>query len=112
MPTGWKPECGSESRKKQHCRLVSLSDMFVQQERTKVQLTWDLSVKPLSENSCCDYCGRERAGCRQRYRLPLCTEIGSTKRPSRRAFSRHRLVLELRHCAGLSGLISSRRGIP
>ncbi len=26
---------------KQHCRLVSLSDMFVQQERTKMQLTWD-----------------------------------------------------------------------
>jgi hypothetical protein len=37
---------------KQHCRLVSLSDMFAQQERTKMQLTWDLSVKPLSENSC------------------------------------------------------------
>src|SRR6266404_5857169 len=29
---------------KQHCRLVSLSDMFVQQERTKMQLTWDTSV--------------------------------------------------------------------
>jgi len=37
---------------KQHCRLVSLSDMFVQQERTKMQLTWDTSVRPLSENSC------------------------------------------------------------
>jgi len=37
---------------KQHCRLVSLSDMFIQQERTKMQLTWDTSVRPLSENSC------------------------------------------------------------
>jgi hypothetical protein len=37
---------------KQHCRLVSLSDMFVQQERTKVQLSRELTVKPLSENSC------------------------------------------------------------
>jgi len=37
---------------KQHCRLVSLSDMFVQQQRTKMQLTWDTSVRPLSENSC------------------------------------------------------------
>jgi hypothetical protein len=54
----WKSE-------KQHCRLVSPSDMFVQQERTKVQLTWDLSVKPLSENSCCDYCGREKSGLRE-----------------------------------------------
>jgi hypothetical protein len=34
---------------KQHCRLVSLSDTFAQQEHRKVQ---DLTVKPLSESSC------------------------------------------------------------
>jgi len=38
-----------EIAEKQNCRLVSLSDMFAQQERTKVQLTWDMTVKPLSE---------------------------------------------------------------
>jgi len=37
---------------KQHCRLVSMSDMFVQQEPTRMQFTWDTSLRPLSENSC------------------------------------------------------------
>src|SRR6266850_5906085 len=37
---------------KEHCRLVSRSDMFAQQERVKMQLTWDLIVKPLSGNTC------------------------------------------------------------
>jgi len=41
-----------EIAEKQHGRLISLSDMFAQQERTKVLLTWDMSVKPLSESSC------------------------------------------------------------
>jgi hypothetical protein len=35
---------------KQHYRLLLLSDMFVRQERIKVQLSWDLAVKPLSES--------------------------------------------------------------
>jgi hypothetical protein len=37
---------------KQRCRLVSVSDMFAQQERVKVQLAWEMTVKPLSESSC------------------------------------------------------------
>jgi hypothetical protein len=37
---------------KQRCRLVSMSDMFAQQERVKVQLTWETTVKPLSESTC------------------------------------------------------------
>ena len=37
---------------KQHCRLVSLSDLFDQQQRAKIQLAWDMTVKPLSESSC------------------------------------------------------------
>src|SRR5258708_10023648 len=41
-----------ETADKQHCRLVSLSDVFTQQERTKVQLAWDMSVTQLSESSC------------------------------------------------------------
>src|SRR3977135_1743487 len=41
-----------EIAEKQHGRLVSLSDMFAQQERTKVLLTWDMRGKPLSESSC------------------------------------------------------------
>jgi len=43
--------CTEDITETQHCRLVSPSDMFVQQERTKMQLTWDTSVRPLSENS-------------------------------------------------------------
>jgi hypothetical protein len=37
---------------KQLCRLVSLSDMFDQQQRAKVQFAWDITVKPLSESGC------------------------------------------------------------
>jgi hypothetical protein len=37
---------------KQRCWLVSVSDMFVQQERVKVQLTWEMTVKRVSETSC------------------------------------------------------------
>src|SRR6266404_472684 len=37
---------------KQHCRLVSLSDMFIQQQHSKMQLAWDMTVKPLSNSSC------------------------------------------------------------
>jgi hypothetical protein len=37
---------------KQHCRLVSLSVMFNQQQRTKVHLAWGMTVKPLSESRC------------------------------------------------------------
>ena len=41
-----------ETADKQHCRLVSLSDMFIQQQRSKMRLAWDMTVKPLSESSC------------------------------------------------------------
>ena len=41
-----------ETAEKQHCRLVSLSDMFVEQQRSKVQLSWEMTVKPLSNSSC------------------------------------------------------------
>jgi hypothetical protein len=37
---------------KQHCRLVSLSDMFIQQQRSKMRLAWDTTVKLLSASSC------------------------------------------------------------
>ena len=37
---------------KQHCRLVSLSDLFDQLQHAKIQLAWDMTVKPLSESSC------------------------------------------------------------
>ncbi len=37
---------------KDHLRVVSLSDMFVQQNRVKVQLSWDMLLKPLSADSC------------------------------------------------------------
>ena len=38
------PHWTEDFAEKQHCRLVSVSDMFVRQERTKMQLTWDSSV--------------------------------------------------------------------
>ncbi len=41
-----------EVAEKQHSRLRSISDMFVQGERATVQLTWDMTVKPISDNSC------------------------------------------------------------
>jgi hypothetical protein len=37
---------------KQHCRVISTSDVFVQGSRTTVHVVWDLSVTPLTENSC------------------------------------------------------------
>jgi len=37
---------------KKHSRLVSWSDMFAQQQRAKLQLVWDMAVKPLSAISC------------------------------------------------------------
>jgi hypothetical protein len=41
-----------EISEKQHSHLVSISDMFVQGERAAVQLTWDMTVRSLSESSC------------------------------------------------------------
>ena len=41
-----------ETAEKQHCRMVSLSDMFIQQQRSEMQLAWDMAVKPLSESNC------------------------------------------------------------
>jgi hypothetical protein len=41
-----------EIAEKQHSYLASISDMFVQGERAVVQLTWDMTVKPLSKTSC------------------------------------------------------------
>ena len=41
-----------DTAEKHHCLLVSLSDMFAEQERIKMQLTWDLIVKPLSGSTC------------------------------------------------------------
>ena len=35
-----------------HCRMVSLSDSFVPNERTKVQVIWDLSVEPIDDEHC------------------------------------------------------------
>jgi hypothetical protein len=36
----------------EHSRLVSRSDMFAQQHGAKLQLVWDMVVKPLSVSSC------------------------------------------------------------
>jgi hypothetical protein len=41
-----------EIAERQHCQVVSISDMFVQGERAALQMIWDMTVKPLSENSC------------------------------------------------------------
>lgn len=35
-----------------HCRMVSLSDVYTAQGRTKVRIIWDLSVKPIDEGRC------------------------------------------------------------
>jgi hypothetical protein len=35
-----------------HCHMVSISDAFSRNGRTKVQIIWDLSVKPLGANRC------------------------------------------------------------
>jgi len=35
-----------------HCRMVSTSDVFTPNGRTKVQVIWDLSVKKVDDNRC------------------------------------------------------------
>ncbi|SEW25453.1 hypothetical protein [Luteibacter sp. 329MFSha] len=35
-----------------HCRMVSLSDVFAPQGRSRVQVIWDLSVEAIDETSC------------------------------------------------------------
>jgi hypothetical protein len=35
-----------------HCRVISISDVFAPNGRTKVQVVWELSVKPIDEKSC------------------------------------------------------------
>lgn len=42
----------AEVAEKQHCHMVSLSDVFTPRGWTTVQVIWDLSVKPLDANSC------------------------------------------------------------
>jgi len=42
----------AEVAEKQHCRMVSLSDVLTPRGWTTVQVIWDLSVKPLDANSC------------------------------------------------------------
>lgn len=37
---------------KHHCRMVSISDAFTPNGRTKVQVIWDLSVKKIDDKSC------------------------------------------------------------
>jgi hypothetical protein len=37
---------------KDHCRMVSISDAFTPNGRTRVQVIWDLSVKKIDANSC------------------------------------------------------------
>lgn len=37
---------------KQHIHLTSVSDQFVQGERSTVQLTWDMKVKAINKDSC------------------------------------------------------------
>ncbi len=34
-----------------HCRVISLSDVFSPNGRTKVKVTWELSVKPIDANT-------------------------------------------------------------
>lgn len=48
MVQHWKEQI----TEKQHIHLTSVSDMFVQNERTTLQLTWDMKVKALSTDSC------------------------------------------------------------
>jgi len=35
-----------------HCRMVSISDVITKNGRSKVQVVWDLSAKPLDDGSC------------------------------------------------------------
>jgi hypothetical protein len=37
---------------KHHCRMVSHSDVYTPHGHTKVQVTWDLSVKPIDDARC------------------------------------------------------------
>jgi hypothetical protein len=37
---------------RQHCRVISTSDVFVQGSRTTVHVVWELSVTPLTDSSC------------------------------------------------------------
>lgn len=37
---------------KNHCRVISISDVFSPNGRTKVQVVWELSVKAIDEKSC------------------------------------------------------------
>jgi hypothetical protein len=41
-----------EIMEKQHCRMVSHSDVYTPRGRTRVQVIWDLSVKPLDDKRC------------------------------------------------------------
>lgn len=42
----------AEVAEKTHCRMVSLSDVFSPQGRSRVQVVWDLSVEPIDDESC------------------------------------------------------------
>lgn len=42
----------AEVAESNHCKMVSMSDVFSKNGRTKVQVVWDLSVKPIDKNSC------------------------------------------------------------
>ena len=41
-----------EVTEKHHCRMVSHSDVYTPHGRTKVQVIWDLSVKPIDAEHC------------------------------------------------------------
>ncbi|MDR6660790.1 hypothetical protein J2W51_003360 [Tardiphaga robiniae] len=41
-----------EITEKHHCRMVSISDAFTPNGRTKVQIIWDLSIKPIDADHC------------------------------------------------------------
>lgn len=43
-----------EITEKQHCRMVSHSDVYTPGGRTKIQVIWDLSVQPI-DNGQCEY---------------------------------------------------------
>jgi hypothetical protein len=42
----------AEIAEKHHCRMVSTSDAFSANGRTRVQIIWDLSIKPIDANHC------------------------------------------------------------
>jgi hypothetical protein len=41
-----------EITEKRHCRMVSHSDVYTPAGRTKIQVIWDLSVKPIDDQHC------------------------------------------------------------